>query len=446
MKKSALIGVAATAAATLLLAACSSSGTTTESSAAAPAASVAPAEPAASVAPAEPAASAAAASCDPLNIHIVAAKTGIISPFDIEPAQAFEMAIDEINAAGGICGQQATYTWTDTKSDPALTTQIAEEAVAAGANIIVTTCDFDFAAPAATVAQANNIPALSLCLGDRKGTDLTTIGPMSLSPSPGNAFKGSAAAEFAYNTKGWKTAYVLQDDLLEYTKSLGAYFEGRFAELGGTLVGEDVFTGNEQLDPSVNVTRLREAAADADVIIIPSVVPAATTMIKAIRDAGIDTPIMMPGAAVDGTLVTGSIPDISEFYSLPFACMPAYCEGDPNPNVKTFSDAFTAKWGGPPTLAYPVLSYELAKALAAAVEQAQATDGPAIINAFETLPSTDYMTGPIKWSDTCHHVTGRQQRVVEYQNGKGKFVMLITPEKIGSVDPGNPCEAAQSAS
>lgn len=440
MKKSALIGVAATAAATLLLAACSSSGTTTESSAAASAA------PAASVAPAEPAASAAAASCDPLNIHIVAAKTGIISPFDIEPAQSFEMAIDELNAAGGICGQQATYTWTDTKSDPALTTQIAEEAVAAGANIIVTTCDFDFAAPAATVAQANNIPALSLCLGDRKGTDLTTIGPMSLSPSPGNAFKGSAAAEFAYNTKGWKTAYVLQDDLLEYTKSLGAYFEGRFAELGGTLVGEDVFTGNEQLDPSVNVTRLREAAADADVIIIPSVVPAATTMIKAIRDAGIDTPIMMPGAAVDGTLVTGSIPDISEFYSLPFACMPAYCEGDPNPNVKTFSDAFTAKWGAPPTLAYPVLSYELAKALGAAVEQAQATDGPAIINAFETLPATDYLTGPIKWSPTCHHVTGRQQRVVEYQNGKGKFVMLITPEKIATIDPGNPCETAQSSS
>lgn len=442
MKKSSLIGaVAAAAAAALLLAGCSSGG----SSAEAPAEASAPAEVAAPAA-SEAAPAEAAGSCEPLNIHIVAAKTGIISPFDIEPAQAFEMAIDELNAAGGICGQQATYTWTDTKSDPALTTQIAQEAVDAGANIIVTTCDFDFAAPAATVAQANNIPALSLCLGDRKGADLTTIGPMSLSPSPGNAFKGSAAAEFAYNTKNWKNAYVLQDDLLEYTKSLGEYFKGRFAELGGTLVGEDVFTGNEQLDPSVNVTRLREAAAGADVIIIPSVVPAATTMIKAIRDAGIETPIMMPGAAVDGTLVTGSIPNISEFYSLPFACMPAYCEGDPNPNVKAFSDAFTAKWGAPPTLAYPVLSYELAKALGAAVEQAQATDGPSIISAFETLPETDYLTGPIKWSSTCHFATGRQQRVVEYQNGKGTFVMLITPEKIGTVDSGNPCEAAQSAS
>jgi branched-chain amino acid transport system substrate-binding protein len=428
------------AAATLLLAACSSGDTASTEDTAAPAESSAEEVVEEEVVDGE-----ASGEVAPLNIHIVAAKTGIISPFDIQPAEAFTMAIDEINAAGGIAGQQATVTWTDTKSDPALTTQIAEEAVAAGANIIVTTCDFDFAAPAATVAQANNIPALSLCLGDRKGTDLVTIGPMSLSPSPGNAFKGSAAAEFAFEDKGWTKAYVLQDDVLEYTKSLGAYFKGRFTELGGEVIGEDVFTGNEQLDPAANVTRARDAAKDADVIIIPSVVPAATTMIKAIRDAGIDTPIMMPGAAVDGTLVTGAIPDISDFYSLPFACMPAYCEGDPNPQVKVFADAFKAKTGIDPYLAYSVLSYELGKALKAAVEQAGATDGPSIIKAFETLPPTDYLTGPIAWSETCHHTTGRQQRVVEYQNGKGKFVTLITPDKIASVDPGNPCEAAQSS-
>ena len=424
MKKTAFVGVVASAA--LLLAACSSgSSTTSEEASAAPAS-----------------AAAEGGASGPVNIAIVAAKTGIISPFDIEPAQSFQMAIDEINAAGGINGQQVTYTWTDTKSDPALTTQIAQEAVDSGANIIVTTCDFDFAAPAATVAQANNIPALSLCAGDRKIADKTTIGPMSFSPSPGNAFKGSAAAEFAFNNKGWKNAYVLQDDLLEYTKSLGAYFEGRYAELGGTIVGEDVFTGNEQLDPSANITRLRDAAKNADVIIVPSVVPAATTMLKAIRDAGINTPVMMPGAAVDGTLVTSAIPNISEFYSLPFACMPAYCEGDPNPNVKKFADAFKAKYGADTTLAYPVLSYEMAYAMADAITAAGSTDGNAIVSALENLPAKDYLTGPIKWSATCHTAQGRQQRVVEYQNGKGKFVTLITPEKIASIDPGNPCEKA----
>ncbi len=425
--------IGAGAAAMLLLTACSSgdgaSETTTAESAAAETTEMQESE-----SPAD------AAGVEPLNIHIVTAKTGLISPFDTEPSESFIMAIDELNANGGIGGQQATVTWTDTKSDPALTTQIAQEAVDAGANVIVTTCDFDFAAPAAIVAQANGILNLSLCYGDRKGYDLKTIGDLAFTPSPGNGFKGSAAAEFGYNDKGWRNAYVMQDDLLEYTKSLGAYFKGRWAELGGKIVGEDVFTGNEQLDPAANVTRLRAAVGDADVIILPSVVPAATTMLKAIRDAGIETPIMMPGAAVDGTLVTGAIPNISEFYSLPFACMPAYCEGDPNPRVKEFSDAFFAKYDKNVTLAYPVLSYEMAYALAAAVQAAGSTEGKALATALESLPPTDYLTGPIHWSSVCHATQGRQQRVVEYQNGKGTFIKLITPEKIANVDPGNPCE------
>ena len=144
------IGVAAVAG--LLLAGCSSGSSDT--AAEAPAEEAPAAEAPAEEAPAEEApaeeAPAEGGTIEPLNIHIVAAKTGIISPFDIQPAEAFQMAIDELNAAGGIGGQQATVTWTDTKSDPALTTQIAQEAVDAGANIIVTTCDFEASHSAAS--------------------------------------------------------------------------------------------------------------------------------------------------------------------------------------------------------------------------------------------------------------------------------------------------------
>jgi len=310
----------------------------------------------------------------------------------------------------------------------------------------VGSCDFDFSAPALTVAQANGLAALSLCGEDPKLADKKTIGDLALTPSPGNQFNGSAAAEWAFDQKGWRNAYILQDDLLEYNKSLARYFKGRWEEMGGTVVGEDVYTGNEQLDPSANVSRLRDGAASADVIVLPSLVPAATAMIKAIRDAGIETPIFMPGSATDGVLVTESLPDISNFYSVPFACMPPACTGDPNPAIQKFSDAFKEKFGEEPILTYPVLSYELGKALGAAIQQAGATDGASIMKAFETLPPTDYLTGPIAWSETCHATIGRQLRVTEYQNGKGTFAGLITPSKIASVDStNNPCEAAQSS-
>jgi branched-chain amino acid transport system substrate-binding protein len=125
--------------------------------------------------------------------------------------------------------------------------------------------------------------------------------------------------------------------------------------------------------------------------------------------------------------------------------MPDYCEGDPNPKVAEFDAAFQKRWGSAPVLAYPVLSYEMAYALKAAVEAAGSTEGTAIRDALETLPPTDYLTGPISWSDICHNAQGRDMRVVEYQNGKGKFLQLIRPSKIAQVDPGNPCEAVPTS-
>ena len=385
------------------------------------------------------ASTAAAPSGDPILIGIAAAKTGIISPFDIEPAQAFELAVEEINAAGGVLGRPLTTEWVDTKSDPALAASIADELVGKGAVAVLATCDFDFGSPAATSANAAEVIGFSLCASDPKFADTTTIGPYAFSMGSGTDVKGSAAGEWAYNQKGWRKAYLLQDELLEYTKSLGRYWKQRFEDLGGEVVGEDTFTGNEALDPSPNVSRLRDAAGDADVIVLPSVVPAAATMLRAIRDAGIETPVFMPGAAVDGTLVTGAIPDISNFYSEPYACMPAYCSGEDNPKLVEFTDKFEAKYGAQPTLSYPVAGYDLAYVLKMAIESAGATDGPALKTAIETMPETEMLSGSIVFSATCHKPIRRPHAFVEYQGGKGTFIERYRVEQIADVGDNNPC-------
>lgn len=383
-------------------------------------------------------AASSAASTDPILIGISAAKTGIISPFDVEPAEAFQMAVDEINQAGGIAGRQVNVEWIDTKSDPALAKTNAEELLGKGAVAILATCDFDFGSPAAQAANDAGVIGISLCASDPKFSDTETIGPLAFSMGTGTDVKGSLAAEWAFQQKGWKTAYLMQDELLEYTKSLGKYFAKRFTDLGGTVSGEDKFTGNESLDPAPNVTRLRDKGANVDVIILPSVVPAASTMIKAIRDAGIETPIFMPGAAVDGTLVTSVIPDISEFYSTPMACMPAYCEGDPSPKVKEFSDKFAAKFGNPPTLSYPLEGYDLAYVLKQAIETAGSTDGKALQTALESQVY-DGIAGEVAFQPGCHKPNKRPHRIVQYTGGKGKFIAEVSVQEIAPVGDLNNC-------
>ncbi len=367
------------------------------------------------------------------------AKTGIISPFDIEPAQALQLAVEEINAAGGVLGRPVTTEWVDTKSDPALAASIADELIGKGAVAIIATCDFDFGSPAATSANAKEVIGFSLCASDPKFADTTTIGPYAFSMGSGTDVKGSASGEWSYNVKGWRKAYLLQDELLEYTKSLGRYWKQRFEDLGGEIVGEDTFTGNEALDPSPNVSRLRDAAAGADVIVLPSVVPAAATMIRAIRDAGVETPIFMPGAAVDGTLVTGAVPDISNFISEPYACMPAYCEGEDNPKLVEFTDKYEAKYGAQPTLSYPLNGYDLAYVLKMAIESAGSTDGPALKTAIENMPETEMLSGSIRFSPTCHKPIRRPMAFVEYTNGKGQFLERYRVEEIADVGDNNPC-------
>src|SRR5689334_23355133 len=84
----------------------------------------------------------------PILIGISAAKTGALAPYDLQPGQAFQMRIDEINKAGGVLGRKINVEWIDTKSDKGLAATNAQELIGKGAVVILATCDFDYSAPA----------------------------------------------------------------------------------------------------------------------------------------------------------------------------------------------------------------------------------------------------------------------------------------------------------
>jgi branched-chain amino acid transport system substrate-binding protein len=377
----------------------------------------------------------------PIVVGISAAKTGLYSVYDNEPGKALELRAKEINAAGGALGRKIEVEWIDTKSDRALSSTNATELIEKGAVAIAATCDFDYGSPASIAAQQKGIPSISLCASDPKFSDVNTLGDRTFTMGSGTDVKGSLAAEWVANKKGWKRTYVLQDQAIEYDKSLGRYFIARFEELGGSVVGSDTFEGGENVDVSAQVTKMRGKLGGVDFITLPSTLPGAGTVLRTIRAAGITTPVVMPGAAVDGPLVTQLAGKLSDYYAFPYTCY-VYCTGAGKAPAATFAEDYKTAYGASPSSSYAILGYDLMTVLANAIEKAGSTDGKAIVAAIEQLPAKRLLSGEVRFSPTCHKPIRRPHAVVEYRNGKATFVEEYRAQTVPDVGDSNPCAGA----
>ena len=103
-----------------------------------------------------------AMAADKLVIGLATGQTGGLAPYDGPAIEGFQIAVDEINAAGGIGGNIMIETISkDTRSDAAQTSIAAQELLDEGINILVTPSDADPSFAAAALATDAKVPAFS---------------------------------------------------------------------------------------------------------------------------------------------------------------------------------------------------------------------------------------------------------------------------------------------
>jgi branched-chain amino acid transport system substrate-binding protein len=381
-----------------------------------------------------------APSGEPILIGISAARTGILAPYDLQSAQLFQMRIEEINAEGGVLGRPIEVEWIDTKSDQPLAASNAAELIGRGAVAIIATCDFDYAFPAIQAAGSQEVPGIALCASSPKVATPDIVGPYGGSMGLGSDGEGVAMAEWLReNRPEVQQAYIFKDTSLEYSKATADYFKARWLELGGKVCGEDSFVGGPELDLSSQITRLRGRVGGCDVIYDGSWNPFGAQLVRAIRDAGIDT-LIATNASVNGTPVTDVAGRVSDFLALGFACLPTYCEGTQTEEVVTISKNFEAKYGEPIGNHYALPGYRLADVVVQAIETAGSTEGPAIADAlFNSGAEFDYFGNTMTFTENCHRPQPAAYSVEEYQNGVGKQIDTVAVESIPDIGDGSPC-------
>lgn len=390
----------------------------------------------------EPAAPSEEPSGDPILIGISAAQTGILAPYDIQSAQLFQLRIKEINAEGGVLGRPIETEWIDTKSDQPLAASNAEELIGKGASVIIATCDFDFAFPAIDAARNAGVPGVALCASSPKVATPDIVGDFGGSMGLGSDGEGVTMAEWLRENKPeLERVYVVKDTSLEYSKATADYFQARFTELGGTVCGEDTFVGGtEGLDLSSQVTRLRGAIDGCDVIYDGSWEPYGSQFVRAVRDAGVETPIAT-NAAVNGTSVTEIAGQISDLYALGFACLQTYCEGTQTPEVNDIAAAFEAEYGETLGNHYALPGYRLADVVVGAIERAGTADDGAAIAAelYNSEVEFDFFGTTMRFTEECHRPQPAAYSIEEYQNGVNTQIDTHAAQSIPDIGDGNPC-------
>lgn len=356
-------------------------------------------------------------------IGAAVSESGFMATFDGPALATLRIEIDRLNDAGGIDGRQVELETIDIKSDPAVAADAANTLVSKGIDLLITTCDFDVGGPAAVIARDAGVVTFVPCTGELNFGP-QGLGSMGFTFGAPNITEAAAMSQFAMD-KGWTDAYVLTDESIEYSSTMGHRFIDRFAEDGGSVVGDDAFQ-NSDTSIAAQITRIRALSQEPDVIVLCSYPPGGATAVLQLRQAGIMTPILAD-FGMDGQYWVGSIPDLSDFWVLSLASIHG---DDPNPAVQELKSAFAEATGEEPATGAFVGGASAVQVFAAAVEATGTTEGAALVEFLESHDGFETVGGPVSYSAEFHSIMNRPMRVIEAQDGKFGYVTTVTPENV----------------
>jgi branched-chain amino acid transport system substrate-binding protein len=365
-------------------------------------------------APTEPAETEGGIEC-PIRIAVAAHLTGPTAIYDVPPLEGHRTAVQEINEAGGIAGCQIELLELDGKSDPAKVGDAAQLGVEQGADIIIPSCDFDYGAPAAVVAQENGLVGVSQCASGPKYNS-KVLGDKQFTMGIWNNTMGAVSAEHACREMGWDTAVTIEDPTYNYGVTLTKYWTEAYEQAGCEVIGESSY---QQGDLSFR--------SQAENIVSMSPQPACVLLAGNMPDAGVVVrELRATGYA--GAIVGGGSLDTSEFYGAigdednTWITTLTFVDPSMGPEMASFMESFEEVNGHPPDIAYQVMGYDLIYVLKEAIEKAGTVEGDALADAMENTEFDTVQGGKLSWSDAEDgHVPSKEMVVLQVVDGDATF-------------------------
>ena len=343
--------------------------------------------------------------------------TGNVANYGVATYEGLELAIDEINAAGGINGKKIKLIKADTKSE-------TSEAVNSATKLIADDKVKVLVGPATTapviaetqVATEHKVPILAPCATSAKVTvDNGKVQPFVFRSCFIDPQQGDVMAKFAKENLKAVTAVVYFDSSSDYSKSLAQVFKEKFEAAGGKVLMEEAFVQKDQ-DFKATLTKLK--TANAQVMFVPAYYEEVGKIVKQARELGITMPILGTDGWDDPKVkdIAGADAINNTFFCTHYS--------DKDAEVKPFLDAFNKKFGHAPNV-FAALGYDAGKVLIDALKRAGSDDSEKLAKAIAETKNLKAGTGTI--SMDANHNPIKQAVILENKNGGREVVAKIVP-------------------
>src|SRR3954449_2454469 len=171
-----------------------------------------------------------------------ASLTGATATFGQSSHAGTKLAIDEVNAAGGVLGKKLRLVTEDDQSKPGEAATVVRKLISRDKAIaILGEVASSRSLEAAPICQQNKIPMISPASTNPK---VTEVGDYIFRVCFIDPFQGTVLAKFALG-KGWKRAAILTDVKQDYSVGLTQFFKEYFAKNGGTIVIEQNYSTDD---------------------------------------------------------------------------------------------------------------------------------------------------------------------------------------------------------
>ncbi|MCL5045953.1 MAG: ABC transporter substrate-binding protein [Actinobacteria bacterium] len=343
----------------------------------------------------------------PIRIAVAAPLTGSMAVVGQQFVDGAKLAIDEVNAQGGINGRKVELVTQDDRNDPKEAASIAQK-LSLDKDLYGVLGGYSSSASFASIPIYEKARIVEIT-PSASHPKLPEVSKYMFRMWTGIDVYAPQLADFAVTKRGLKKLAVIYVNN-DFGKANRDYFVQKAKSLGATIVGEETFLDGDK-DFKTQLTKIKAARPDALVII--SYYVEGALIAQQARTAGLTVQIVSTGTFMEPEFLklAGAAAE-GIFFNTEFH------PDDPRPTVQDFIKKFKGAFPGKDPAPYHATSYDATAMLLQVLKQVN-LDRSKVAEALANIQFSG-AEGPISWRAGKGIV--KQNIFVEIRNGK--FVLV----------------------